>query len=247
MTYLWLNDVVLAVVFRSGDVRLLMRDVVDDVVVDEQHVGSPVGNACKAILVNGYIVISTDSGIVSCFSPSERAVVHSSQLPMPKGSEACPRLLQHMQQTELLVGLDDGAVMRMKLPEAVAKRPLDLSLLRVQPKDDDDGVGGGRVHIKSLAPPERVMAMSKEDASAELNRQQTLAGLSRQLQFDFATSTQTLAVVNAQALQRPRIGACTKSHSSATCTRACTCTCTRACTCTCACACACTCACACSH
>ena len=43
---------------------------------------------------------------------------------MPKGSDACPRLLQHMQRTELLVGLEDGAVMRMQLPEAVAKRPL---------------------------------------------------------------------------------------------------------------------------
>ena len=90
-----------------------MRDVIDDAVVDEQHLASPAGNACNAILVNGYIIISTDCGVISCWSPVERTVVHSSQLPMPVGSDACPRLLQHMQQAELLVGLDDGAAMHM--------------------------------------------------------------------------------------------------------------------------------------
>ena len=116
---------------RSGVVRLLKRE--DDAVLQEEHRGSAAEAVCTAVLLNGYIVIATDSGLISFFNPVTLTIVHTAQLPLqlqPKQLAAeqlaKPNQLQLMGADVLLVGMSDGSL--LKLPMGLVPLGLPLNL-----------------------------------------------------------------------------------------------------------------------
>ena len=127
---------------RSGVVRLLTRNK-DDAVLQAEHRGSAAEAVCTAALLNGYIVIATDSGLISFFNPETCTIVHTAQLPLQLQPEqlaaeqlAKPNRLQLMAANALLVGMSDGSLLKLPLGLLPLGLPLNLASLRVT---DDEG------------------------------------------------------------------------------------------------------------
>ena len=138
------------------------------------------------MLLSGYIVIATDSGLVSFFNPETRTIVHSAQMPVGAAQPIPkPNQLQQMAADALLVGMSDGSLLKLPLTE-VSLLPVDLGSLRVTVDEDDSAAGFGRVRITTVEA-NFVMRVEGEQASSTAERP---------LKFDYSTAHQLLALVN---------------------------------------------------
>ena len=138
------------------------------------------------MLLSGYIVIATDSGLISFFNPETRTIVHSAQMPVGAAQPIPkPNQLQQMAADALLVGMSDGSLLKLPLTE-VSLLPVDLGSLRVTVDEDDSAAGFGRVRITTVEA-NFVMRVEGEQASSTAERP---------LKFDYSTAHQLLALVN---------------------------------------------------